>query len=453
MIRLTTFIVFVSLIFGSAFVVQAQEPIGTSTQPLVGGPLVDQQTRRELGLLTLIAPAPAPYSPGTLFPGPVSGTKTCSAELLNDNWAITASHCISAVTSPDQVTLQANWSAAGTEVRKVAKIRSFEWTHNLDIALLMIVIPFPRHPSVKYPELSYRPTSDLIEQRVEAFGRGISGLAFQTGANPMSTQFDGLYRSSDFVVFETSESNFSYRSVEGAGRATAGGDSGGPSYFRVWDDPDSPNRKIVRLLAGVHSKCQTECLAGQQCTPADPWTWVANIPQCTDASVERILNEIRTQMAFVPEKPFEERKPIDRDVIVAKPDIATAPSRSEIKIMTKESPFESYKKVGDFIAAPATPNFSGTWATVTGAGSNYTMTLRQEGNIVNGQYTSVDGAYKGVINGNLSDRTLVYQWSQQDGQKGTGKFTLSEDGSKFEGSWTYSDDPNNVEATWNGTRL
>src|SRR5262245_60130369 len=174
MIRLKTFIIFATLILTTAFVLQAQEEIGTTSQPLVGGPTVDQQTRRELGLLTLIAPAPAPSSPGKLFPGPVSGTKTCSAALLNDNWAITASHCIDAATSPDQVTLEAYWSATGKEIRKVAKIRSFQWTNNLDIALLMIVIPFPRHPSVHYPELSYRPTSDLNEQRIESFGRGIS---------------------------------------------------------------------------------------------------------------------------------------------------------------------------------------------------------------------------------------------------------------------------------------
>ena len=124
-----------------------------------------------------------------------------------------------------------------------------------------------------------------------------------------------------------------------------------------------------------------------------------------------------------------------------------------IKILTKktESSFQPYKKVNDLAATP-TLNFTGTWATVTASGSNFTMTLTQNGSAVDGSYISSDGAYKGVVSGTVSDRTLVYRWSGGDGQKGSGKFTLSDDGATFEGSWTYSDDPNIVEVSWNGTR-
>lgn len=434
MSRKATIIILVSWILITGFGIVDSEEIGTISQPLVGGSTVDQQTRRELGLLTLITPK-----------------GSCSASLLNDNWAITASHCIDDIASAELVTLIADWSATGQETRKAAKIRSFEWTHNLDIALIMVTIPFPRHSSVTYPQLSYRPTSDLMGQRIELYGRGISTLARQSGANAIPTQSDGLFRTSEFEVYETSEGTFQYRSIQGAGSAIAGGDSGGPSYFRVWDDPNSSNREIVRLLAGVHSNCRFECLAGQICRPG-AWMWVTNIPNCKDASIEPILNELQTQIAFIPEKPYEERSRVPTDVMIAKPDVATAPSGSMKKYITKESNFQEkpYDNVRMY-AAPAL-DFNGTWTTITGANSNYTMALTQNGTTVDGSYVSPDGAFKGSISGTVSDGTLVFRWSQNDGQKGTGKFTLSQDGKTFQGSWGYSDDSNVVEGSWNGTR-
>lgn len=430
------------------------DSIGSTSQPLVGGPTVDQQTRRELGLVTLLAPMPAPVSPGTIFPGP-AGTKTCSAQMLNDYWAITASHCIDNVTDPSLVTLQAVWTGV-TETRQASKLHSFAWTHNnLDIALVMINLPFPRDRNVHYPQLSYRPTSDLNGQRVEAFGRGISVLAFQSPAGPMATQADGLFRSSDFEVFQISREAFTYRSIQGAGRATAGGDSGGPSYFRVWDDPSSPNREIVRLVAGIHSRCQFECLPGQTCEGANFWTWVSNVTQCTDASVEPILHEIQIRIAEIPDGP-EIIKPNPRlDPIITGPTKPAEKMPGDVNkdMATPGIGFQTTAKDLDKVSEMLGLTFTGTFTTITAANSTYIMTLKQTGNIVNGQYFTVDGSLAGVINGNLVNGTLVYQWSQKDGQKGSGKFVLSSDGKSFQGWWNYSsDDPNKVEGSWNGNR-
>jgi serine/threonine protein kinase/TolB-like protein/lipoprotein NlpI len=128
----------------------------------------------------------------------------------------------------------------------------------------------------------------------------------------------------------------------------------------------------------------------------------------------------------------------------------TAPIRAAKEVIKNQSTLEV--KLRDKTGAPLAPSFTGTWATATAAGSNYMMTLTQNGANVDGSYTLSDGVLKGNINGKASGRTLVYRWSQEDGRKGSGKFTLSEDGSKFEGWWTYSNDPNNVEGSWIGTR-
>ena len=430
--------------------VQAEENTRSTSQPLVGGPTVDQQTRRELGLLTLTAPGPALAAPGALFPGPPT-TKSCSAALLNDYWAITASHCINAVTSPDQIRLRADWSV--NQTRQASDVHSFQWTHNLDIAIVMIDSPFPRHPSVVYPQLSYRPTTDLQGQRIELFGRGISTLAWQAGTTPIPSASDGLFRTSDFEVFQTSADGFTYRSIEGAGRAIAGGDSGGPSYFRVWDDHTSPDRQIVRLLAGVHSNCQTQCLPGQTCGSPSPWTWVTNIPQCSDASVERILRELQTRIAFVPQKPYDEKPIGDMDVlippdkgIVAKPSEAT----KQAVVLQNDSAVAKPRDNVKMFATATTTAFTGNWATVTGTLS-YTMTLTQNGEAVSGSYSIAGGSATGVISGTVSDRTLVYRWTEGS-QTGTGKFTLSQDGATFQGWWNSGADPNVVQSNWSGTR-
>jgi hypothetical protein len=311
----------------------AEEKIGKTSQPLVGGAEIDQQTRRELGLLTLDTP-----------------TGTCSASLLNEYWALTAAHCIEDMNAPRDVTLIASWWPG--EQRPATELRSFKWTHNLDIALVQIGRPFKRE-NIPFPQISHRPTSDLHAQRIEAVGTGINTLAWRPpGAMAVPTQSDDKFRSGEFEVHETSSSEFSYRGIEGAGTTLAGGDSGGPSYFRVWDDHSSPYRKIVRLIAGVHSNCQAQCLDGQTCEPGD-WTWISSVSTCTDASVEPIRNEIAAIIRHEPELPYAE-KPLDPDLVIAdeKP-YDERPPDTDIVVKEEEKPFVERRSDIDVIAGPS----------------------------------------------------------------------------------------------------
>ncbi len=72
----------------------------------------------------------------------------------------------------------------------------------------------------------------------------------------------------------------------------AGGDSGGPSFAKVLSG---------EVLAGVHSLCHSQCLPGQTCGP-NSWTWVASTPECADAPIAPVWDEINRYLgAFTTE--------------------------------------------------------------------------------------------------------------------------------------------------------
>jgi hypothetical protein len=167
------------------------------------------------------------------------------------------------------------------------------------------------------------------------------------------TQSDGKFRSGEFEVHETSSSEFSFRGIQGAGSTLAAGDSGGSSYFRVWDDYESPNRQIVRLIAGVHSNCQAECLSGQTCDAGD-WTWISNVTTCTDASVETIRSRIAAMIKETPELPYAE-KPVDPDLVIKeeeKPYDERSPD-THIVVRQEEKPFVERRSDVDVAAQPS----------------------------------------------------------------------------------------------------
>lgn len=94
--------------------------------------------------------------------------------------------------------------------------------------------------------------------------------------------------------------------------------------------------------------------------------------------------------------------------------------------------------------------FSGRWI-ANAQGSSYNITLNQTGGDLTGSYTADDGS-EGEIEGEVRGNTARFRWTQSDGLRGAGKFTLSESGRQFRGSFTLSNNPDKVDGPWNGRK-
>ena len=280
------------------------EDIGQNQQPLVTArPPLDQQTQEELGLLTLSNPE-----------------GTCSASMLNDFWAITAAHCVFSTKggcpqfAPNQIRLSANWPGNPKPVVGVQQIVTYGRPAAcpnargvpFDIALVQVGLHDLGRPVVRPTKLlNLRPAGLWVT----AYGRGINALAFQAGSTAVPSQLDGQYRSDVFEVISVSPDPpaipVTYALPGNKSATTAGGDSGGPSYVGVWDDPASPRRKVEWQLMGVHSNCRTHCLDGQSCpdSTGNPWTWVDSIQQCSDAAILPVRDQILAAIEAVPPDP------------------------------------------------------------------------------------------------------------------------------------------------------
>jgi len=240
------------------------ENIGTVKQPLVGGTPVSMLMQEELGLLTLNR----------------SGG-SCSASLLNNDWAITAAHCVETTpgsnvfVAPGTISLTANWKTV--QKRQGVQVNGFR---PLDVAIVRVATPF----SVLSATTGYRrqalgaPPQDLQNYPIEIFGRGINQFASGSGATAIPSQSDGQYRVGNASIGPF-DGNFYWYRYQTA--SVAGGDSGGASFATI---------QIGRVLTGVHALCNALYVQGK---PKTGWTWVSATPDCADAPVEPVWSKIQ----------------------------------------------------------------------------------------------------------------------------------------------------------------
>lgn len=280
------------LVFTFAVGTLAQENTGQIQQGVVSGQPVATLMQEELGLLTLQTP-----------------TSSCSASLLTNEWIITAAHCLKPgdVGNPSQVTLTANWNTV--QVRQAVEIRSSRVIPQIptgDLALIRVANPFRVNGSFQHfrRELLANGLDDLVGYGIETYGRGINRVAQNFSGTAIPSQSDGQFRLAKTQITRVEGMRYWFPR-NSSNQIISGGDSGGPSFIIT---------RTGRALAGVHSSCLTRCLPGQTCDPPNPWTWISDIPECADASIapvyqqlSQIIRDSAASLARNPARPADER--------------------------------------------------------------------------------------------------------------------------------------------------
>ena len=204
---------------------QTREDTGTVRSPIVGGTVVTDNDRRNLGLVTL--------------------SSGCSGVLLTDRWILTAGHCFGARPFSPFTVSSVDGSATSDLVYEFGGELDQKGATGLrgyDLALVRVDKPLVSAP-FKQKEIFNIALPPLGNKNATFYGQGLSTY-FQPGPPPVPPTGFGTWRQAILTIQKQISNkrtspppdrpgwpDFLVSSPNSAGQVCAPGDSGGPVFF------------------------------------------------------------------------------------------------------------------------------------------------------------------------------------------------------------------------------